>query len=204
MYEDGKNYVTQERLSHEEELPFKLMTPDLRLKNSKIIRNKFNDHYVSPLIDRRHNENSLFRTPDDVSCMSNDKKYTIVRSTNNPYVSSPEYVNIPLKVPSSSKNSRSNKDYTNNAFQHNKSTSDFRHKSSMKNSYIRKASPEVDEIGDSSEGDSSSYLSAISYQSRIEMNSETMFSHRYDDVDNYPLPNARKYSKSSTHNFNQL
>lgn len=176
------------------------MTTDLRPKNSKIIRT---NHYVSPLIDRRQNDH-LFSMTDDVSYNNKDKKYTIVRSTNNQHVSSPEYVNIPLKVPSS--NNMKSKDYTNNSFQHKQSStrsSDFRHKSSVK-SYIRKASPEVDEIGDSSEGDSSSYLSAISYQSRIEMSSEAMINQRYDNMDNYPLPNTRKYPKSSTHNFNQL
>lgn len=188
---------------HEQESQFKFMTMNLRPQNSNIIRNKLNDHIVSPLTDHRQNDN-FFLTIDNVSCKTKDKKYTIVRSTNNQYVSSPEYVNIPLKVPSSS--NMKSKDYTTNAFQHKQNSTkstDFRNKSSMKN-YARKASPEVDEIGDSSEGDSSSYLSAISYQSRIETNSETMFSHRYDDIDSYPLPNAKKYSKSSTHNFNQL
>lgn len=179
------------------------MSINLRPQNYKIIRNKLNNHIVSPLADQRLNDNLSLMT-DDVSSKSKDKKYTIVRSTNNQNVSSPEYVNIPVKVPSSS--NILCKDYTSNAFQHKQNSSkisDVRHKSSMKN-YIRKASPEVDEIGDSSEGDSSSYLSAISYQSRIEPNSETIFSHRYDGVDSYPLPNAKKYCKTSTQKFNQL
>lgn len=167
-----------------------MKTKDKQLKCSKTL------NCASQSIDEAED---ILITTNSVENSSKDKKYMIVQSTNHQYLSSPEYVNIPSTSSSIVKDYKPNKQ----KYSTQQTISQFKHKPSLKN-YIRKASPEDDEIGDSSEGDSSSYLSAISYQSRLELGAETIFNYRYDDIDDYTITNNRKFYKNPNPNLNPL
>lgn len=169
--------------------PRKCITPTSYSSKKRHIRSVSNISALS-------NANPAFEQDEYVLQVVNDVGNLNINSTydKNAYSNIPEYVNIPYNIPSNAtnvKNRHINKDCS-KTYQNSNSCNNQIQQSSIKR-YPRKASPECDDLEDSSD----SYLSAISHQSKIELSPESLFSVVGDNSNNTTLPTTRRYSRAS-------